>query len=131
MQDDLGRLVLRLTVGILMLFIGVHKLLHGLDPLPAIFMGAGLPGQTAYLAYVGMIIAPILVILGVFARLGAALMAATMVIAVVLADAQHLLDIGKHGNYALELQAFYLFCSVAVALLGAGRYALGGSNRWN
>lgn len=131
MQDDLGRLVLRLTVGILMLFIGVHKLLFGLDPLPAIFMGVGLPGQTAYLAYVGMIIAPILVILGVFARVGAALMAATMVIAVALADYHHILEIGKHGNYALELQAFYLFSSVAVALLGAGRFAVGGASKWN
>lgn len=131
MQDDLGRLILRLTVGILMLFIGVHKLLFGLEPLPAIFMGVGLPGETAYLAYVGMIIAPILVILGVFARVGAALMAITMVIAVALADAHHLFEIGKHGNYALELQAFYLFCSVAVALLGAGRYAIGGASRWN
>jgi putative oxidoreductase len=131
MQEDLGRLVLRLTVGILMLLIGVHKLMFGLEPLPALFMGVGLPGQTAYLAYVGMIVAPLLVILGVFARVGAALMAATMVIAVGLADYPHIFEIGKHGNYALELQAFYLFSSVAVALLGAGRFAVSGPSNWN
>ena len=29
---------------------------------------------------------------------------------------------------ALELQAFYLFTALAIALLGAGRFSLGGKN---
>jgi putative oxidoreductase len=39
---------------------------------------------------------------------------------------------GKTGGWALELQGFYFFTALAVALLGAGRYSMGGiSGRWN
>jgi putative oxidoreductase len=40
--------------------------------------------------------------------------------------------IGKSGGWALELQGMYLFGGIAVMLLGAGAYSLGGRNgRWN
>jgi putative oxidoreductase len=36
------------------------------------------------------------------------------------------------GGWALELQGFYLFVAVAVALLGAGRFSIGGAGgKWN
>jgi putative oxidoreductase len=38
----------------------------------------------------------------------------------------------KTGGWALELQGLYLVSALAVALLGAGRYSVGGSGgRWN
>jgi putative oxidoreductase len=33
MDEDFGKLVVRLTVGVLMLFHGVHKVLTGIDPI--------------------------------------------------------------------------------------------------
>ena len=36
------------------------------------------------------------------------------------------------GGYALELQALYLVAALVVAMIGAGRYSLGGIyGRWN
>jgi putative oxidoreductase len=36
------------------------------------------------------------------------------------------------GGWALELQGMYLGAALAIALLGAGRFSLGGGNgRWN
>jgi putative oxidoreductase len=36
------------------------------------------------------------------------------------------------GGWALELQGLYLLVSITVALLGAGRYGVGGTRgRWN
>jgi len=43
-----------------------------------------------------------------------------------------LLSLDQSGGYALELQAFYLFSALVIALIGAGRYSMGGERgRWN
>ena len=49
-----------------------------------------------------------------------------------LAHTGQLFSIANTGGYALELQAMYLFTAIAVALMGAGRYSMGGNQaRWN
>ena len=86
--------------------------------------GNGLPGFLALGVYVGEILAPILVILGFYARLGAAVIVVNMLFAVLLAHRADLFLLGKTGGWALELQAFFLFTAVAVALIGPGRYGI-------
>lgn len=130
MQEDLGRLVLRVTVGALLLFHGVHKMLNGIQPIEAMVAAHHLPSALAYGVYVGEIIAPVMLILGLFARLGAALIAINMVMAVALAGMGSLFAFNAQGGYALELEAFYLLGAVAVVLLGAGRISIAGG-RWN
>jgi putative oxidoreductase len=131
-HDDGGKLVLRLVLGVLVLFHGVAKVIGG----PAFVMGlvakAGLPAAFGYLVYVGEVLGPLLIILGIWTRVGALLIVADLVVAVLLADMGQLFKINQYGGYALELEAMYLFSGVAVALLGAGRYSLGGiDGRWN
>ncbi len=125
-NDAAGKLLLRLTVGILMLFHGVSKLMHGgsLDFITTQLGTAGLPGFVAYGVFVGEIIAPLMIVLGVFARIGGLLIAVNMLFAVGLVHMGDLLAMTDHGGYRLELQAFYLFGGVAVLLLGSGKYAL-------
>lgn len=130
MQDDLGKLVLRLTVGALLLLHGVHKMLTGIAPIEAMVVARHLPQALAYGVYVGEIIAPVMVMLGIFARIGAGLIVVNMVMAVVLAGMSDIAHLGPSGGYALELEAFYLFGAVAIAFLGAGRFSIAGG-RWN
>lgn len=130
--DDLGKLVLRLTIGILILFHGVAKLMNGVGGIEGMIVARGLPAFFAWAVYIGEVLAPLLVILGVYTRLGALLIAANMVVAVVLAHSGHLFQLGGSGGWRLELQALFLFGSVAVAMLGAGRYSIGGKGgKWN
>lgn len=124
MTEDLGKLTLRLTVGVLMLFHGVAKLFHGIDPIRAMVGSAGLPAWAAYGVYLGEVVAPLMVVLGVYARVGAALIVINMVFAVLLAHTGDFFLLTGHGGWRLELQGFFLFTALAVALLGAGRYAL-------
>jgi putative oxidoreductase len=129
--EDLGKLVLRLTVGVLMLFHGMHKVLDGIGDIRQMVAAHGLPEMLAYGVYLGEVVGPILVILGLFSRIGGLLIAVNMIVAVLLAGMGSLLAVDPHfGGYALELEAFYLFCGVAVMLLGAGRIGIGGG-RWN
>jgi putative oxidoreductase len=116
-QQRIGVLLLRFTVAGLMLFHGVAKLRNGLGGIESLLAAADLPTWLAYGVLVGEILAPLLVLAGVWVRPAALVMAFTMVVAVGLAHSSQLLTIGKSGGYGLELQAFFLFCSISVAML--------------
>jgi uncharacterized membrane protein YphA (DoxX/SURF4 family) len=132
MSQDLGKLVLRLTVGILMLFHGIAKIRFGVGGIAEMIRAAGGPGALAYLVYVGEVFAPLLVIFGLWTRPAALVMLINMVVALALVHAGDLLKIGETGGWRLELQAFFLFGSLAIALLGAGRFSLGSAqDRFN
>ena len=130
-SQDAGKLLLRLTLGGLILFHGFAKIVHGVDSIANGLAGLGLPGAVAYLVYVGEVVAPILLILGIVTRAAALLVVINMIVAVAFAHTGQLLSISKSGGYGLELQAFFLLTAAVVALIGAGRYSLGGQSRWN
>lgn len=125
-SSDLGRLVLRLTVGILLLLHGVAKISAGPASILGLVGKSGLPAELGYLVYVGEVLAPLLLIVGLWTRPAAVVVAINMVVAVLLVHAGQLRELTRSGGWALELQGFYLFTAVAVALLGAGRFSVGG-----
>lgn len=125
-MDDFGKLVLRLTLGGLLLFHGVHKILTGIGPIGDMMTAHHLPAYLAYGVYAGEVLAPVLIILGLFSRIGGVLVMANMLVAILLVHTGMLTGLNAEGGYALELQMFYLFGGLAVALLGAGRISIGG-----
>ena len=56
------------------------------------------------------------------------MIAINMVVAVMLAHAHQVFTLSKTGGWALELQGMSFFAALAIALLGAGRLSMGGSN---
>jgi putative oxidoreductase len=126
-MSDLGRLVLRLVLGILILFHGVSKITGGIAFVTGALEKAGAPGAIGYLVYVGEVLGPLLVVIGLWTRLGALMIVVNMIVALLLAHTSQLFMIAKTGGYQLELQAMYLFGALAVMLLGAGRYSVGGA----
>jgi putative oxidoreductase len=124
---EIGKLVLRLTLGGLLILHGTAKLRSGVEGIAEMLAGSGLPEAFAYLVYVGEIVAPLLVIIGLWTRPAALIVAINMVVAIALAHSEQIGDFGQSGGLALELQAFYLFTAVAVALLGAGKFSVGGT----
>ena len=128
-MTDTGKLVLRLALGLLILFHGVSKLM---DPILAGVTSAGFPRAFGYLVYVGEVLAPILVVIGFLTRPAALVIAINMMFAVYLVHTSQFFTLSKTGGWALELQGMYFFTAVAIALLGAGRFSVGGTaNRWN
>lgn len=124
MNDDLGKLVLRLTLGILTLLHGIAKMRYGVSGIEGMVVGHGLPGFLAYGVFIGEVFAPLLVIMGFYARIGGLIIAANMVVAIALAHSTQLFDIGKSGGWALELQGFFLLTGIVVALIGPGKFAI-------
>ncbi|WP_415844764.1 DoxX family protein [Stutzerimonas zhaodongensis] len=126
MSDDVGKLILRVSVALLMLLHGIAKLQGGVGGIAGMLAGYGLPGFLAYGVYLGEVVGPILVIIGLFTRIGALLMVGNMLVAIALAHMDELFSMGQMGGWALETQGLFLFGSVAIALLGAGRLSIGG-----
>ena len=130
--EDAGKLVLRVVLGVLILLHGIAKLRFGLGDVATSLARAGLPAAIGYLVYVGEVVAPLLLILGWWTRVGALLIALNMAVALVLGHRGHIFQVEGHGGLLLEVQFMFLFCAIAVALLGAGRFSLGGAKqRWN
>ena len=131
LTEDHGKLILRLMVGVLMLFHGIDKVTGGIEGIVTRFEGLGM-GPVAYLVYVGEVLAPLLVIAGHWTRLGAFLIAGNMVVAILVAHVGDLWALTPNGGYRLELQMFFLFSAVAVMVFGAGRFSVGGrGGKWN
>jgi putative oxidoreductase len=106
--------------------------MNGVTGIEGMVTKIGLPPAFAYLVYVGEVIAPLLVLVGLMTRPAALIIAVNMVFAVVLAHMGDLGSLNKTGGWALELQGMFLASALAVAFLGAGRYSIGGqSGRWN
>ena len=131
MQEDLGKLVVRLSAGGLLLLHGVHKLLTGIGPIKALVVAAHMPDLIAYGVYLGEIVGPILIILGLFSRIGGVLVVFNMIAAIALAGMASLFKLDAFGGYALELETLFLAGGLSVALLGAGRLSLNIGGRWN
>ena len=130
--DDAGKLVLRVTVALLILLHGIAKLRHGLGDVVPAMQRAGIPVAFGHLVHLGEVVAPILMIIGLWTRPAAALVAATMAVALVLGHPRELFEMTAHGGLLLEVQWMFFLGAVASALLGAGRYSVGGAQgRWN
>lgn len=124
MADDAGKLILRLTLGILMLLHGIAKISGGVDGLEKMVTGAGLPSVLAYGVYVGEVLAPLLVIFGFYARFGAAIIVVNMLFAIFLAHRNDLFLLTRSGGWALELQGFFLFTALALVFMRPGRFGI-------
>ncbi len=131
-NSDLGKLILRLLVGILLLFHGIDKLQHGYGFVEQMLVKARFPGYFSHLVIVGELLAPFFMILGLYTRQAALIQFFVMLTAIFVFHSKELFSMSLHGGYALELQAFYLFGALAVFFFGAGRFNLArGTGPWD
>ena len=131
-RDDLGKLLLRVMVGVLILLHGIAKIRYGIGGIERMLIANNMPGFLAWGVYIGEVIAPVLMILGFYARAGGLIVAMNMVIALLLAHSNQIGSFNAQGIWALELQGMFLIGALTVGLIGAGRYSLGGeSGPWN
>jgi putative oxidoreductase len=123
-NESTGKLILRVTLGVLILFHGISKLMNGIDWLDGALAAAGLPAFFKYGVYLGEVVAPLLVIAGYYARIGAWLIAVDMLFALGLVHGAELFVLDpQSGGLKLEVQYMFFFGAIALALIGPGRYA--------
>nr|BDT26570.1 DoxX family protein [Bacteriovorax sp. HI3] len=123
-NENLAKLILRVTVGGLMIFHGIHKVINGHDFIRLKLTEVGLPEFIALGVPVGEVLAPALLILGYKTRLSALVIAFTMVMSIFLVFSDKLFSLNQNGGIAYELNIFFLLASIAIYFQGAGKYSL-------
>ncbi|HAT4912885.1 TPA: DoxX family protein [Serratia marcescens] len=123
-RPDAGKLALRLTFGGLMLFHGVAKIQHGVGWIAGALQEQGLPAFIAYGVYVGEILAPILIILGLFTRPSALVYAFTLVVAFLMVGTGKVFTVTDVGAWGIENELVFFMGGLAILLLGSGKYAI-------
>ena len=123
-MEDIGKLVLRVTTGGLILIHGVNKLLHGIAFMGNALAEFHLPGFIAYGVFIGEVAAPVALILGLWPRIASLVVAFNMVMAILLEAHRNVAVIQRTGAWGLETEAFYLLTALVIFLIGAGRYSI-------
>ena len=123
-HPDFGKLLLRLTFGILMLFHGIAKVNHGVDWIYALLETKGLPGFIAYGAFIGEIVAPIFIIIGYFTRPAAMVYAVNIIVATILVGLGKFFTLTQVGAWGLEIETIYIMAGFCIMFLGAGKFSL-------
>ena len=123
-SNNIGLLVLRCTIGILILFHGIANMSSNYAFIKGLLQGYQIPSFLAYGVFVGEIIAPILIVIGFKVRLNSLIIAFNFLIAILLAHSSDIFTLNQFGGWGIELQALYLFGSITLFFTGAGNYAL-------
>lgn len=131
-NKDLELLILRLSVGLLMLPHGIHKLLNSgaLGYIQSLLEAKGLPAFISYGVFVGEIIAPLLIVIGFRTRISALVLAATGLMILFL-EYDNLFALTQYGGWVAELAGLFLFGALSLAFTGGGKYALSTNNQWD
>ncbi len=124
MPENIGKLILRVMVGGLMLFHGIYKLQHGIGFIEGLLHAHGAPSWLAYGVYIGEIVAPILLIIGFYSRIWAGVIAVNMLVALWLTHFKGMTSLGAYGAWGAESVMFFLLGSLAIVFIGSGSYAV-------
>lgn len=131
-NNDLAKLILRISCGGILLFHGIHKVFVEIDHVKTILQTVGLPSFLAYGNIVGEFIAPIMVLLGYKTRIAALIIVFNMLLSVLLAHADIIFAVNDYGGWMIETNMLYFFSALALFFFGAGKYSVSrGEGKWD
>lgn len=130
-NTDLGLLILRISIGALMLLHGIGKLNGGLGFIQGLLSEKGIPNFIAYGVIVGEVLAPLAILVGFRTRIAAAIYAFNCLVAILLVHSGDLFTLNQHGGWGIELLGLYLLGAIALFFTGAGKYAVSKNNKWD
>jgi len=122
-NNDIAKLLLRVSLGIFILFHGFYKIIHGVDGVERMLTASSLPLFLAYGVYIGELIAPIFIILGLYARVASLVLAFNMLVAMYLAY-DFSFGLAKYGGLTMESPLTFFIMAIVIALLGSGKFSI-------
>lgn len=129
-NTNLGLLILRISVGVLMLLHGIAKI-GKTSFIGNMLAEKGLPSFLSYGVYITEIIAPLLIIIGFRTRLASAVYVLGALFALFLVHSEHIFLLNKNGGWELELLGLYIFGGLALFFTGAGNIAASSTDKWD
>jgi putative oxidoreductase len=83
-SNDTAKLVLRVALAVLLLFHGISKVIGGVGFVTGALTKMGLPAAFGYLVYIGEVVAPLMILLGIWTRAAALVVVINMIVAILL-----------------------------------------------
>lgn len=123
-NTNIALLILRVSISGMMLLHGIAKLGNGFAGIKGMLASMGMPEFFAYGAFVGEVLAPLLLLVGFLSRPAAAVIAFNMLVAVAMAHGSHIFALDDMGGWAIELPMLYFFPALALVFTGGGKYSL-------
>lgn len=124
-STDFGLLLLRIALGGLMLFHGMHKLIYGVGFIGDMLAAIGLPSFIAYGSLLAELVASLMIICGIWTRLASVVFAGNMMVAILMAHASEMFSLSPMtGGLVIELPLLYLLGAAVLCLTGGGRFAV-------
>ena len=123
-KNDMGALILRLTIGGLMLFHGINKLFYGTQEVAVVLESVGLPIFFSFGVLLAEVLAPVMLILGYKVRVAAFLIAVDMFMATLLVHSRDVFKVSDMGGWMIELNALYFLGAIAILFFGSGKFAV-------
>lgn len=120
---NFGLLILRLALGVCLFMHGIAKIMNGVSGIKAMLVAKNIPEFVAYGVYLGEIVAPVMIILGIFCRIGALLVLGLSGIILYVAYPD-LTAMNSHGGFAAEILYLYIGISLCLLATGGGRFAI-------
>lgn len=137
-NGNISLLIVRLSLGILLLFHGVRTIRYGMSSLEQL-LAKDIPDYVAYSVYfgeiygvyIGEIVAPLMIVLGFRTRLAGLLLLINMLVIILIAQPHVIIAITGSSTWKLESTGFYLAGSLILLLSGGGKYSLSHSKKWD
>lgn len=130
-KPDSGLMIFRIALGVMMLLHGIHKIFHGIGGIKLMTVSNGFPEFLAYGVYLGEVVAPLMIILGIRTRIFAAILAGNCVFAWYMAHRSQLYMLNAQGGWQIELLGLYFFGALLLVFTGAGKNAMSHSSMWD
>lgn len=130
-NDNLAKLIVRVTCAGLLMLHGSNSLIHGIQHIKDMVRNGGLPEFIAYGNLVGEFFAPLLMVVGFRARIAALIVAFNMLASILIAHRDIMFVRNDFGGWMIELNIFYMMMAIAVFFAGAGKYSISSKNKWD
>lgn len=121
---NLGLLFLRIFLGINVLMHGIAKITGGISGVKAMLTAKGIPEFIGYGVYIGEVVAPVMIILGIFTRLGSLVLLGTCAMILYVGHADKLFSITAYGGLAPEIVYLYIGSALCLLLSGGGKFVI-------
>ena len=122
-KNDVGLLILRIGIGLLMLFHGIDKI-SDISFIKMILSEKNIPEIFAYGVYVGEILAPIFLIIGYRVKIAAYVFISNCLSAVLLVFPDEIFSLNETGGWGIELLGLYMLGAITLVFTGGGNIAL-------
>ncbi len=125
-MPNFGKLVLRFGLGFIVLLHGIHKLRFGIEFIHQWITSYHLPAFISYGVYIGEVVAPIMLILGLFTRAASFVIVLNMIIAIFFLYSSGFapFSITATGGLKAELDFILLFVAIGMTFVGGGTFGL-------